>query len=177
MANTTNLGPSYDQMGDAALADAFRELMSVVISMRNAGVSFARVWHSPAFTYLMTPKHYDRIRTICKKQGWPAPNCRGILIDLIAIAHPLESRETKDNCTPAEALEILIKAYSPYSQIGLNKPKNRQGIIFNTGRKVSVGTANYYALAVVKLCQAGPRNYLAPVTAYHATEAKIRKIS
>ncbi|NWE43579.1 hypothetical protein HX875_29160 [Pseudomonas yamanorum] len=166
-----------DQLGDAALADAFRELMAIVVSMRDAGVSLDQVQHAPVFTYLMTPKQFDRIRKICKQQNWTVPNRRGILIDLQAIAHPLESRETKDNCTPEEALEILAKAYSPYSQIGLNKPKNAQGIIFNTGRKVKVGAGSYYALAVVKVCQEGAEKYLAPVTAYHATEAKIRNIS
>lgn len=163
--------------GDIALATAFRELMHVVLNVRSTGVSLKQVQHAPVFTYLMTPKQFDRIKKICRQQGWPVPNRRGILIDLPAIAHPLESRETKDHCSPEQALEILTNAYSPYSQIGLNKPKSAQGIIFNTGRKVRVGAANYYALAVVKVYQEGAEKYLAPVTAYHATEAKIRNIS
>ncbi len=168
---------SHDKLGDAALAEAFRELMNLVVAMRNAGVPLDQVKHAPLFTYLMTPKQFDRIRRICQQKNWLVPNNRGILIDLIAVAHPLESRVAKDNCTPEEALAILAQAYSPYSQIGLNKPKDAQGIIFNTGRKVRVGNGDFYALAVVKVCQEGGKKYLAPVTAYHATEAKIRKIS
>lgn len=164
------------QRGDESLAEAFRELMDVVICMRNAGVPLNQVQHAPEFTYLMTPKQFDRIRRICRERSWHVPNCRGVLIDLQAIAHPLDARESKDNCTPEEALAILANAYCAYSEVGLNKPKNAQGILFNTGRKVRVGTGNFYALAVVKICNEGGRKYLAPVTAYHATEAKIRNI-
>lgn len=162
--------------GDESLASAFRELMDVVISMRNAGVSLNQVQHAPEFTYLMTPKQFDRIRRICRENKWPQPNCRGILIDLQAVAHPLESRETKDHCTPEEALAILVNAYCIYSEVGMNRPKHSQAIFFNTARKVRVGKGDFYALAVVKVCEAGGRRYLAPVTAYHATEAKIRNI-
>lgn len=165
------------QLGDESLAEAFRELMNVVISMRNSGVDLRQVRHAPEFTYLLTPKQFDRIKRICRDMRWPEPNRKGILIDLQAVAHPLDSRESKDNCTVDEALEILVNAYCAYSQVGLNKPKHAQGIMFNTGRKVKVGSGSYYALAVVKVCEEGGIRYLAPVTAYHATEAKIRKIS
>jgi hypothetical protein len=165
------------QLGDESLADAFRELMNVVIAMRNAGVDLNQVQHAPEFTYLLTFKQYDRIKRICREKGWNEPNKRGILINLQAIAHPLDSRESKDGCTPEEALQILVNAYCAYSQVGLNKPKHAQGILFNTGRKVRVGNGSFYALAVVKVCEAGGITYLAPVTAYHATEAKIRNIS
>lgn len=43
------------QWGDESLAEAFHELMNVVINMRNAGVSLNQVQHAPEFTYLMTP--------------------------------------------------------------------------------------------------------------------------
>lgn len=171
------MASNYDKLGDAALVDAFKSLMDVVVSMRDAGVPLSDVRHAPTFTYLMTPKQFDRIRRICIQKGWDVPNRRGILIDLEAVAHPLESRETKDNCTVSEALAILVTAYSAYSQVGLNKPKYAQGIVFNTGRKVQVGKAKYYAVAVVKVCVEGDEKRLAPVTAYHATEAKIRSIS
>lgn len=164
------------QQGDESLADAFRELMNVVISMREAGIELSQVQHAPEFTYLLTPKQFDRIKRICREKGWAEPTRKGILIDLQAIAHPLDSRESKDHCTPEEALQILVNAYCAYSQVGMNKPKHAQGILFNTGRKVSVGNGSYYALAVVKVCEEGAVKYLAPVTAYHATEAKIRNI-
>lgn len=168
---------SNEKLSELALADAFRRLMDIVLSMREAGVPLSQVQHAPIFTYLMTPKQFDRIKKICMQKGWEVPNQRGIPIDLQAIAHPLEARELKDNCTVEETLSILIAAYSAYSQIGLNKPKNSQAIVFNTGRQVQVGENKYYAVAIVKVCVDGRRRYLAPVTAYHATEAKIRNIS
>jgi len=168
---------NYDKQGDSALAEAFKGLMDVVVSMRDAGVPISQVQHAPVFTYLMTPKQFDRIKKICMQKGWDVPNQRGILIDLDAVAHPLDARESKDNCTVSEALEILVTAYSAYSQVGMNKPKYAQGIVFNTARKVQVGRAKYYAVAVVQVCVEGRKKYLAPVTAYHATEAKIRSIS
>jgi hypothetical protein len=174
---STTMKKTATQLGDESLADAFRELMNVVIAMRNAGVDLNQVQHAPEFTYLLTPKQYDRIKRICREKGWNEPNKRGILMNLQAIAHPLDSRESKDGCTPEEALQILVNAYCAYSQVGLNKPKHAQGILFNTGRKVRVGNGSFYALAVVKVCEAGGITYLAPVTAYHATEAKIRNIS
>lgn len=167
---------NHDQLGDVALAEAFQELLWAVIKAKNCDASRGRPQHAPAFSYLMTPKQFDRITKICKQRAWPVPNRRGILIDQQAISHPLQSRQAKDNCTPEETLDILTKAYSPYSQIGLNKPKNEQGIIFNTGRGVRVGSGSFYAVAVLKVCQEDGEKYLAPVTAYHATEAKIRNI-
>ena len=134
------MASNYDKLGDAALVDAFKSLMDVVVIMRDAGVPLSDVRHAPTFTYLMTPKQFDRIRRICIQKGWDVPNRRGILIDL-------------------------------------DKPKHAQGIVFNTGRKVQVGKAKYYAVAVVKVCVEGGEKRLAPVTAYHATEAKIRSIS
>jgi hypothetical protein len=167
---------SYTQMGDEAIAEAFRALMAMAVALRDAEVPLSSVHHSPNFTYLMTPKQFDRIKKICCKHRWDVPNQRGILIDLEAVAHPLDSRVSKDNCTPEEAVNILIAAYSAYSEIGLNRPKHSQAIVFNTNRGVMVGQTRYAALAVVKVCNEGGRKYLAPVTAYHATEAKIRDI-
>ncbi len=97
-------------------------------------------------------------------------------MDLQAVAHPLASRSRKDGCTPQETLSILVNAYCAYSQIGLNKPKHTQGILFNTGRKVRIGDAMYFAVAVLQVCTEGGEKYLAPVTAYHATEAKLKNI-
>jgi len=45
------------------------------------------------------------------------------------------------------------------------------------GRKVLVGKTRYQAVAVIKVCQGGARKYLAPITVFHATEAKVRSIS
>lgn len=161
------------QLGDASLAEAFTELMSIVINMQQAGVDLSHVTESPVFTYLLTPKQFDRIKKICRENQWPEPNCRGILIDLEAVAHPLDTRGTKDACTPAEVLAILIQAYCAYSEVGTNKPKYRQGIMFNR-RKVKVGKGSYCAVAVVEVCVEGSETYLKPVTAFHATDSRVR---
>lgn len=165
------------QLGDESLAEAFSRLLDQAVALQDAGVSLHQAQQAAEFTYLLTKKQFDRIRRICKQMSWPTPQCRGIRVGLQAIAHPLHARATKDRCTAQETLQILVSAYSAYSQVGLNKPKHAQGILFNTGRKVMIGTGSYYAVAVVKVCSEGGKTYLAPVTAYHATEAKIRNIS
>lgn len=162
-----------EALAQSAFADAISALIDIALTRnRCAGDDL-----DGAFTYLLTPKQFDRIRKVCKEQGWDVPNQRGILIDLEAVAHPLKSRMSKDHCTAGEVLEILLAAYSAQSQIGLNRPKHAQAIVFNTRRKVRVGNSSFYAIAVVKVRVEGARKYLAPVTAYHATEAKIRNIS
>lgn len=161
------------QLGDASLAEAFSELMNVVINMQQAGVDLSNVTEPPVFTYLLTPKQFDRIKKICRENQWPEPNCRGILIDLEAVAHPLDTRGTKDACTPAEVLAILTHAYCAYSEVGTNKPKYRQGIMFNK-RKVRVGKGSFCAVAVVEIRMRGSETYLHPVTAFHATDSKIK---
>lgn len=165
------------QLGDESLAEAFSRLLHQAIALQEAGGSPHHAQPVAEFSYLLTPKQLERIRRICRQMNWPVPQCRGIRIDLQAILHPLHARETKDRCTPQETLQIMINAYSAYSQVGLNKPKHGQGILFNTGRKVRIGKGRYYAVAVVRICSAEGKTYLAPVTAYHATEAKIRNIS
>lgn len=161
------------QLGDESLVEAFSELMSVVINMQQAGVALAHVTEPPVFTYLLTPKQFDRIKRTCRENQWPEPNCRGILIDLEAVAHPLDTRGIKDGCTPAEVLAILTHAYCAHSEVGTNKPKYRQGIMFNK-RKVKIGTGSYCAVAVVEVRSEGSKTYLAPVTAFHANDSKIR---
>jgi hypothetical protein len=163
------------QMGDDSLAEAFSELVNVVVSMKQAGVALSHVTEPPVFTYLLTPKQFDRVRKICRENQWPQPKCRGILIDLEAVAHPLEARGDKDGCTPADVIAILTNAYCVYSTVHMNK-QHAQAILLNTGRKVKVGIGSYYAMAIIEVRNAGGITYLAPVTAYHATEAKIRKI-
>jgi len=166
---------TYSQ-GDASLADAFRTLADQVIAMEDSGMPRHKRVPVTEFSYLMTNKQFDRVRTICMKMGWPVPNCRGIHIDYEAVAHPLHARMQKDNCTVEEVLEILIAAYSGFSEMGLNKPKHAQGILFNRSRNVKVGTGHYRALAIYKFCEKKGRRFLAPVTAFHTTDAKIRKI-
>lgn len=163
--------------GQRALAEAFAALAEIALTRRVADGHASYENHIPAFSYLLTPKQYDRIRRICREKGWDVPNQKGVLIDLEAVAHPLQSRMAKDHCTVEEVMDILLAAYSPHSQVGLNRPKHGQAIVFNTRYKVRVGKAHFFAVAVLKVRVDGGRKYLAPVTAYHATEAKIRNIS
>lgn len=160
----------------SALQDAFIALVEIALVRRRSADHGTNDEVVPAFSYLLTPKQFDRVRKICKEKGWDVPNQRGVLIDLEAVAHPLDARMTKDQCTVEEVVEILLAAYSPQSQVGLNKPKHLQAIVFNTRQKVRIGKASFYAVAVVRIRVEGGRKYLAPVTAYHATEAKIRSI-
>ncbi|MBF8776269.1 MULTISPECIES: hypothetical protein [Pseudomonas putida group] len=167
----------HNQCSDCHVADAFRALIDHAVRYQKDGLRLDQAGRAPEFTYLMTPKQFDRIRKICRQQNWPVPNCRGIRFDLEAVAHPLTARQLKDGCTIEEVAEILISAYCSHSQIGLNKPKNAQAIFFNAGRKVMVGATRYQAVAVVRVCQENGRRFLTPVTAFHATEAKVRSIS
>jgi len=167
---------NMQEQGDQALADAFEALLNVVLQLTEPNTLRSKAKHAPHFSYLLRPKQFDKIRKICREMRWPVPNRRGVLIDVEAIAHPLQSRGRKDGCSPSETLSILVNAYSAHSQIGFNKPKHAQGIIFNTGRKVRIGNAMYFAVAVLSVCENGNEKYLAPVTAYHATETKLRNI-
>lgn len=165
------------QRGDEDVAQAFRALIDHAVHLQDAGLRLEQAGHAAEFTYLLTTKQFDRIRKICRQQHWPEPNCRGIGLDIEAVRHPLLTRTLKDGCTADEVLKILTSAYCSQSQAGLNKPKNQQMVMFSGGRKVLVGNTRYQAVAVLKVCQDGTRKYLAPVTAFHATEAKVRKIS
>lgn len=165
------------QQGDVIVAQAFRVLIEHATRLEQAGLRLDQAGHVAEFTYLLTAKQFDRIRKICRQQQWPEPNCRGIRFDLEAIRHPLLARQMKDGCTPDEVLEIITSAYCSQSQVGLNKPKHAQVVMFSGGRKVLVGKTRYQAVAIIKVCQEGGRKYLAPVTAFHATEAKVRSIS
>ena len=152
---------------ELALAQAFRNLVAHVAGGKPTATA-------PSFTYIMTPKQYDAVRRICGRQGWPVLNCRGILIDPNAVRHPLEQRALKDGCSRVEVEDILIKAYSTRSVAVINRDRHRQAIMLNASQRVRVGGATFYGLAIVELKTAGRKNYLAPVTAYHASEAKKR---
>lgn len=154
---------------ELALAQAFRALVAHVADGKPAATA-------PTFTYIMTPKQFDAVRRICVELGWPVLNCPGILVDYNAAQHPLEQRASKDGCSRLEVEDILIKAYSPRSEATTNRDRYQQAIMLNAHQRVRVGGAAFYGLAIVELRTAGCRNYLAPVTAYHATEAKKRAL-
>ncbi|CAD7740297.1 MULTISPECIES: hypothetical protein [Xanthomonas] len=156
------------------LARAFSQLFSFALAVpaarKNVEVAYT-------FSYLLTPKQVDEINRVCLAQGWPQVTVRGIEITVAAIHHVCDSRSTKDALTNEQILEIITKAYSPRSTIRTNRNHDQQSLIFNTHQKLKVGEGMYHGLAVLQLLNAGPITYLAPVTCYHATEAKIRAIN
>ncbi|KOB09313.1 hypothetical protein AE923_08845 [Xanthomonas arboricola] len=156
------------------LARAFAQLFNFARALPAARKNIAVAY---TFSYLMTPKQVDEINRVCSDQAWPQITVRGIEITIAAIDHICESRSTKDALTDEQILEIIIKAYNPRSIIRTNRNHEQQSLLFNTHQKVKVGEGMYHGLAVLQLRTAGPITYLAPVTCYHATEAKIRAIS
>ncbi|HCR32418.1 MAG TPA: hypothetical protein DIV57_03485 [Stenotrophomonas sp.] len=85
----------------------------------------------------------------------------------------------------SEIEELLAKAYSPRSLIRCNPPggsdaaprrSEQQSVMLNTHQKLYIGGTPYYATAVLEIRVSGSRRYLAPVTCYHVTEAKKRKM-
>ena len=161
--------------GIEALKVAFKSLVVTVSELAQSGTNLDNA-ELPFFTYLLTPKQTSRIRAICKQEGWPIPATKGVEIDLNAILHPLESRKNKDGCPPAFVGDILAEAYSVNSEIAINREHNEQALIFNAKKKITYGGSKWHALAVLDVREEGHKKYLAPITAYHANEAKIRKI-
>lgn len=163
----------YDS--ELRLAEAFDALFDFVAGM-SASDSTASV--APEFTYLLTQRQLDEVNRICEASGWPIINCWGIHIDINAIRHPIDARSYKDSIGHDEIKAIIRKAYSPRSMIRRNKhaSHDHQALIFNTHQKIKIGSTSYHGMAVLEVRTQGARNYLAPVTCYHATEAKVRAI-
>ena len=158
---------------ELCLAAAFDALFDFVIAVHNGQ---ANAVDAPVFTYLLTPKQRAEIDRVCTENNWPLINCPGILIDVNAIWHPIEARRAKDRLADTAIREIIRKAYSPRSMVRTNREHGEQALIFNTHQKIVIGSSAYHGLAVLEIRSDGPTNYLAPVTCYHATEAKVRAI-
>lgn len=160
-------------MGEQDLAQAFHALFDFVAAVP---VACAKDADAPIFTYLLTPKQLADLEIECQTNGWPSITCPGILIDAEAVRHPLRTRTSKDGITEAEIRTIVIKAYSQSSMVRSNRGRDKQAIVLNANQKVQVGATTFYAMAIVQIEVSGDRCYLAPVTAYHANEAKARAI-
>lgn len=162
-------------LSEQHIADAFNALFDYVVALPpgNAGLD------APIFSYLLTPKQKFEIDNVCIQNGWPMINCIGILIDLEAIRHPLGTRRAKDRITDDEIKRIIATAYSPKSIVRANRDHGKQALMLNNQRKVPIGKggAVFFGMAVLEIKTDGARNYLAPVTCYHANEAKSRAIS
>lgn len=162
-------------LSEKHIADAFNALFDYVVLLPPGSA----VHDAPIFSYLLTPKQKSEIDRVCIENGWPIVNCIGILIDVEAIRHPLATRRAKDRITDDEIKRIIAAAYSPKSLVKANRNHNQQALILNNQRKVPVGKGGtvFYGMAVLEIRTDGARNYLAPVTCYHASEAKSRAIS
>jgi len=165
-----------------ALADRIRELVRFVDRQSIAG---AEDWRAPAFAYLLTPKQCDDFDRVCDENAWLRLNCYAVMLGPGEIRHVLDARKQKDGLMCSEIEELLAKAYSPRSLIRCNPPggsdaaprrSEQQSVMLNTHQKLSIGGTPYYAMAVLEIRVSGSRRYLAPVTCYHVTGAKKRKM-
>lgn len=165
-----------------ALADCLRELVRFVEAQSQSG---ARDEQAPALAYCLTPKQCDDMDRVCDESGWERLNSYAIMINPSDIRHILASRSKKDNLDCTQIAEIVAKAYSPRSLVRRNPPTfdptaerrgDQQSVMLNTQQKFTLNGTAYYATAILEIRVSGARRYLAPVTCYHATEAKKRKI-
>lgn len=137
---------------------------------------------APAFSYLLTPKQIDTINRICQELGWPQVTVPGVLVDAKFARHVLKSRSSKDCLPPQDIKALFAKGISQRSSIARNAKESlgheQQTLMFNTHQKVLIGGTRYSAMVVLGIKSEGlpPRNYLAPITCYHASEAKVRAL-
>lgn len=166
--------------GEYELAARFQKLVESVDDSRRKSDADAS-----AFAYLLTPKQADEIDRVCDENRWERVNCYAIMIKPGYIRHVIAARKDKDGLSKAEIATIVAKAYSPRSLLRFNPPSgeasndrrsDRQSVILNTQQKVLLRGTPYYATAILEIRIEGSRRYLAPVTCYHATEAKKRRI-
>jgi stress-induced morphogen len=158
------------------LTQAFAELVNMVETLRNIGVPLSSARHPPIFSYLLTLKQQNQVQVICRREGWSVPAHRGIEITLATVDHVYDARKRKDNCDTAFIVSILSAAYSDRSNVGVNKIHDSQVLIFNALKSLFLNGQKFHALAVVQANERNGKKYLSAVTAYHANEAKIRKI-
>lgn len=159
-------------VGDDALKDAFYFFTEWVDSIANSGKTIPQEeWDKPLFTYMLTKKQFNQLNNVCHKNGWPRQTCPGITIYPYHIQHILMSR-AKDGLDWKLVAEVLSASFCTRSEVALNKGRNQQGVILNSSQSIKLGKQKYYGMAILQVSE----NDLAPVTAYHATEAKIKAI-
>ena len=160
-------------VGDDALRDAIHFYVKWVDEFSRSGKPIpADKWDAPLFTYVLTKRQLNQLNVICKKQEWPHQRCPGITIFPRHIKHVLTSRK-KDGLNWVQVAEILSASFCTRSVVTMNKDRSMQGIILNANeRLIKVSGQKYYGMAILQVSE----NDLAPVTAYHATEAKIKAI-
>lgn len=160
--------------GDDALREAVAYYMEWVyrVSVIGKGVP-ANEWQAPLFTYLLTRKQHSELKVICSRQGWPPPG-RGITFYPHVIKHILTARLGKDSLTWQECAAVLAASLNPRSTVAAQKDHEQQVIVLNSVDVLRIGRKQekYRGMLIVEVTI----NDLAPVTAYHASEAKSRAI-
>ncbi|WP_313575057.1 hypothetical protein [Pseudescherichia sp.] len=159
--------------GDDALQDAIGFYTQWVYSIASAGQKIMQdEWDRPLFSYLLTKKQLNQLNVICKNNGWPHQTCQGITIYPRYIQHILTSR-ARDGLNWVQVAELISASFCTCSEIALNKDRNMQSVMLNASKRLSsIRGQAYYGMAILQVSE----NDLAPVTAYHATEAKIKAI-
>lgn len=160
-------------VGDDALREAIHFYTKWVDDISRSGQPVpAGKWNSPLFTYVLTKRQLNQLNVICKKQDWPHQNYPGITVYPRHIKHVLTSR-IKDGLNWVQVAEILSASFCTHSRVTINKDRNMQGIILNAKERLTtISGQKYFGMAILQVSE----NDLAPVTAYHATEAKIKAI-
>lgn len=159
--------------GDDALQDAIGFYTQQIYRIASAGHKIMQEeWDRPLFTYLLTRKQFNQLNVICKANGWPHQACQGITIYPRHIQHILTSR-AGDGLNWVQVAELISASFCTCSEIALNKDRNMQSVMLNASKRLSsIKGQAYYGMAILQVS----KNDLAPVTAYHATEAKIKAI-
>ena len=103
---------------------------------------------------------------------------RGIHITLASVQHVFSARKKKDKSSNQFVAQILELAYHDLSQVKANRLHAEQALMLNAAHRLFLDGQKFHAVAIVAIEEdvLTGRKYLAPVTAYHATEAKIRGI-
>lgn len=157
-------------IGDDAVCDAFFYFAEQVDAMGDDTIP-KEVWDTPCFTYILTKRQFNQMKVICQKNDWRIPTSPAVPITWAMFRHVLNARNKKDKLSWQDCAAILSAAFSVQSHVFVNRDYNEQTVVLNATRRIKVGGAGFFALAIVDVSE----NKLAPVTAYHATEAKCKK--
>lgn len=161
--------------GDDALREAVVRNMRWIylVSVIGPGVPDEE-WERPLFTYLLTQKQYNALKTICSRAGWPPPVSRGITFYPHHFKHILTAREGKDGLTWQDCATVLNASLSSRSILAPHHVHDQQVFVLNSVDSLSVGPTKekYRGVLIVETTI----DDLAPVTAYNAPEAKSRAI-
>lgn len=162
--------------------EAIRDLVSIVNAFRKTGTNINAAPMMPSFSYLLSRKQREKIAKICADEGWETTKCGGVEINASTVDHILDSRLAQ-GVSEEFVADILVAAYNQFSEVHVNtkykdEENKEQAFFLNGIKKLKFGDATWHAVAVVALDNvndAGERR-LASITAYHAGEAKVRKI-